>query len=578
MMINYEDKSLIYALTLDNAIRYGGKPNKGSIIGRFIYLKPNYKGRIKDVIPIIEQVVNEVSKLPLEKQKELFEKYQHLIPKKEREKEEIKLPPLPRAKKGEVVTRFAPNPDFVLHLGSVRPLLLSYLYAKKYDGKFILRFEDTDPRLKKPKPEYYKLILDDIKWLGIIPDEIYYQSDRLEIYYKIARELIKRGFAYICTCSRNYFSQLVKAGLPCPHRPLSSSENMELFEKMLSGEFEEGKAVLRIKTMLDHPNPSIRDWPALRIINTRRYPHPRVGDKYFVWPLYNFSCAIDDHLMGITHVIRGAEHIVNEEKQKFIYHYMNWQPPIAIHHGRVAIPGGILSKSKILAGIKNGIFSGIDDPQLATLVALRRRGFSPEAIKRVIVRGGIKAAQTTIDWSLLAAENRSIIDKEANRYFGVLRPIRLSFEYPSSLHVKIRKHPDYPDRGYREITLELKDGKISVFIDMNDINQIKERGEFRLLAMGNFKLLSMGGDELYAKYIDNDVNRAKEEKMPFIHWISSEQYINLRIIYPEHITRGLGELGILDESVGKVIQLERVAFFKIEDIRDGEVTLIYTHD
>lgn len=577
-MISDEDKNLLYALTLDNAIKYGGKPNKGSVIGKFVYLKPNYKSKIKGIIPLIDQIIREISKLPLEKQKELFKEYQHLIPKKEKAKEEIALPPLPKAKKGHVVTRFAPNPDFVLHLGSVRPLLLSYLYARKYDGKFILRFEDTDPRLKRPKPEYYKLIIDDIKWLGITPDEIYYQSDRLEIYYKIARELIKRGSAYVCTCNRNYFSQLVKQGIPCPHRKYSVNENMELFDKMLNGEFEEGKAVLRIKTTLNHPNPSVREWPALRIINTKKYPHPRVGDRYIVWPLYNFSCAIDDHLMGVTHVIRGAEHVVNEEKQKYIYQYMNWDPPVAIHHGRVAIPGGILSKSKILSGIKSGAFSGIDDPQLATLVALRRRGFSPEAIKRVIMRGGIKAAQTTIDWSLLAAENRSVIDKIANRYFGVLKPVKLKFKYSTPLHIKIRKHPDYPEKGYREITLSPVDGEVEVFIDLNDIGSIRDKGEFRLLAIGNFSLLDVRSDVILAKYVDNDINRAKERKIPFIHWVSVKQNVNLKIIYPGYTTKGIGEHNILNEAAGNIIQLERVGFFKIEDIKDGEITLIYTHD
>lgn len=575
-MLSEEDRKLVLALTLDNAIRYGGRPNKGSIIGKFLYFRPEYKNNIKNILPEIDNAISHVIKLGVDRQREVFEEYKRYIPKIARA--EIKgLPPLPGAVKGRVVTRFAPNPDFILHLGSVRPLLFSYIYAKMYDGKFIVRFEDTDPRLKRPRPEYYRLILEDIRWLGIEPDEIYYQSDRLEIYYETAEKLLERQYAYICTCPREEFSRLVKSGIACPHREQPVENNMKLFDEMLDGKIREGRAVLRIKTDLSHPNPSIRDWPALRVVNIRRYPHPRIGDKYYVWPLYNFSCAIDDHYMGITHVIRGVEHKINEEKQKYIYKYMGWEPPIAIHHGRIAIPGGILSKSKILAGIREGIYTGVDDPQIATLAALRRRGFQPDAIKNVILRGGLKATLMTIDWSLLAAENRAIVDKGANRYFGVVDPIVAEFKHDSQIRVSLRKHPDRPERGDRTFVLKPINKFIKIYIDKSDYNRLREGQEVRLMGIGNFMVETKIDRSIELRYIDNDIGRAKAVKMPFIHWIPTDNNIRLRMIYPGKEILGLGENTIVSENINNIIQLERIGFFRVEKISETEVTLIYTH-
>ena len=161
---------------------------------------------------------------------------------------------------------------------------------------------------------------------------------------------------------------------------------------MLDGTFKEGEAVVRIKTDLSHPNPAVRDWPALRIINTERHPHPRVGSKYRVWPLYNFACGIDDHLIGVSHIIRGKEHLTNQRRQEYMYKHLGWQYPEAIHYGRLKIKGASLSKSKIVEGIRNGTFRDWDDPRLATFAALRRRGISPEAIRRLIIDVGPKTA------------------------------------------------------------------------------------------------------------------------------------------------------------------------------------------
>jgi glutamyl-tRNA synthetase len=172
---------------------------------------------------------------------------------------------------------------------------------------------------------------------------------------------------------------------------------------MLDGTYPEGSAVMRVKTDLDHPNPAVRDWPALRIIDTVKYPHPRVGSKYRVWPLYNIAAGLDDHLLGITHIIRGKDHLTNGVRQEYLYKHLGWEYPQAIHYGRLKITGAFLSKSKIVAGIRDGTFNGWDDPRLATFAALRKRGITPEAIKKMIIDVGPKPADVTLSWENLYA-------------------------------------------------------------------------------------------------------------------------------------------------------------------------------
>ena len=223
---------------------------------------------------------------------------------------------------------------------------------------------------------------------------------------------------------------------------------------MLNGGYTEGQAVVRVKTELEHPNPAVRDWPALRIIDTKKYPHPRVGSKYIVWPLYNLAAGLDDHLMGMTHIIRGKEHYTNMVRQKYMYKHLGWEYPEAIHYGRLKITGAFLSKSKIVAGIKEGTYAGFDDPRLGTFAALRKRGITPEAIKKMIIDVGIKSNDVTFSWENLYSYNRKILDASSNRYFFVSEPIELKVtQVPKTFHAKLPLHPEKPERGFREYTV-----------------------------------------------------------------------------------------------------------------------------
>ncbi|MEM2913918.1 MAG: glutamate--tRNA ligase, partial [Candidatus Bathyarchaeia archaeon] len=367
-MVNPEEdfaiKEIIRRIALINAISHKGKAQTNPVLGKLLSEKPELKKRIGTLTSLINEVVQEINEMSLDKQREIVsELWPEMLAKEKEKVEEKKLPPLPNVEKyRQVVTRFAPNPDCVLHLGSARAIILSHEYARIYNGVFILRFEDTDPRLKKSALQFFDLIRRDLEWLGCNWDAEYIQSDRIEIYYEYAEKLLENGYAFVCICKPEEFRELIKQKRSCLCRNLPKEEHLSRWDAMLNGEYEEGEAVVRIKTDLDHPNPAIRDWPAFRVIDTKKYPHPRIGSKYRVWPLYNFASGIDDHLMSVSHIIRGKEHLTNQRRQEYLYRYLGWEYPEAMHYGRLKIEGASLSKSKILRGVKEGTYKGWDDP------------------------------------------------------------------------------------------------------------------------------------------------------------------------------------------------------------------------
>ncbi|MEM2955420.1 MAG: glutamate--tRNA ligase family protein, partial [Nitrososphaerales archaeon] len=294
---------LIRKHALLNAYKHDGRCEAGAVLGKVLGERPDLKNLVKKLYPSLKQIVDEVNRLSLNEQLSILKtNFPDAIVEVPKVKaEEKKLPPLPDADKyAKIVTRFSPNPDCALHLGSARAIILSHDYARQYDGKFILRFEDTDPRLKKASLIFYDLIREDLNWLECRWDEEFIQSDRLSIYYKVVEDLIKANGAYVCTCEPTTFRSHIASSKACPCRNLTLEEQMSRWKDMLDGNYKEGQAIVRVKTDLNHPNPAVRDWPALRIVDTIKHPHPRVGSKYHIWPLYNFAAGIDDRLMGIT--------------------------------------------------------------------------------------------------------------------------------------------------------------------------------------------------------------------------------------------------------------------------------------
>jgi len=363
--------------------------------------------------------------------------------------------------------------------------------------------------------------------------------------------------------------------LPCPDRDLSPEEHLQRFVEMLEGDCREGDAVMRIKTELEHPNPAVRDWPALRIIETRENPHPLTGSKHRAWPLYNFSCGIDDHDLGITHIIRGVEHQVNEIRQRYLYDHLGWEYPTAVHHGRIFIPNAILSKSKILGGE----YDGPEDARLATLLALRRRGFQPDTIRFVMHAMGLNPSKATIEWKNLEAYNRKRIDSMASRRFVVLRPRPLKIRgVERVIEARIPVHPDFPQRGYREYSLEPKEGFIEVYLDEEDIDRKPETHSVRLKGLCNVRIEFDPDGRPTGQYVPGGVSEAIQGGMPIIHWLPKDHVLNVTLVWTDNSRRSaLGELGLAQEHVGNMVQMERLGYGRVERVHTESVQIVFSH-
>ncbi|RLE82208.1 MAG: glutamate--tRNA ligase [Thermoprotei archaeon] len=577
-------EEIVLKHALINAIKYGGKASVQAVIGKVLAENPLLKKDIEKVVKIAEATVNRVNEMSISEQKALLEKlFPGTFAKKRRKETKKTLPPLPNAEKyKEIRTRFAPNPDFVLTLGNARPAILSYEYARMYRGKFILRFEDTDPRTKRPIKEAYSLIKEDLKWLKVSWDEEYIQSLRMHIYYQYARELLEQGGAYICRCPPSTVKEYRAKGIRCQCAQKPVEDQLELWDKMLEGAFKEGEAVYRVKTDPKCPDPSVRDWIAFRIIDTTKYPHPLVGDKFIVWPTYNFACAIDDHEMKITHILRAKEHISNTIKQKYLYKHMGWNYPEAIHFGRLKLEGFILSKSKIRAGIEKGLYEGPDDIRLGTLMALRKRGFLPESIWDLILEVGIKSSEATISFINLCSLNRKYLEPRANRYMFVCEPMLVEIETKKDLIAKISNHPSYPERGYRKIVLHAENNIVSVYVSREDI--LKNRNKpLRLMGLVNITIDCIQEKKAKARLYRGDIRDIKAAKGDIVQWVPASDNVKTKVIRVKNnnivIEEGLAEPSIKSLKVGERIQFIRYGFAKLDEIKEDETRIfIYIHD
>ncbi len=336
---------------------------------------------------------------------------------------------------------------------------------------------------------------------------------------------------------------------------------------MLSNELKEGQAVLRIKTDLNAKDPSLRDWWAAKIVDEPE--HPRVNQKYKVWPSYNFASAIDDHEMKVTLIIRGQEHAQNAEKQKFLYEYFGWNYPHTLHTGRIKLAEMVLSTSKIKEGIEKGIYSGWDDPRLGTIKALRRRGFSPKTIKEIIKEIGTKSSDVTIDFNKMVDLNKHFIDSKSDRYYFIEHPIRLDVNFVPELEIEKPLHPDFPDqlRVYK-----LKEGSQNFLISQKDSEKMNEGKIVRLKHALNFRVINKNQTQVFGEF----TGIQKLENKPLIQWILKE--ITAEIVLDDGTKKhGIINKEILDEKEGNTVQLENFGYARIDEIQEKKVVLWFTH-
>ncbi len=386
-MNNLDKKIRGYALK--NAIAYNGKAQQGSIISALFHegLK---KEDMKTYGKKIAEVIKEVNLFSLEEQKKEFEKLEKVVSER---KEREGLPELPNVPKTGVIMRIAPSPSGPMHVFHGINASFSFDYVRKYGGKFYVRIEDTNPENIDSKA--YKLLEEDAKWLTYGKAIVVIQSDRMKLYYNYSEKLIKKGAAYVCTCSAEEFKELATKERPCPCRDLSAKENEERWKKMLDKKgYKEGGAVLRFKSDIKHKNPAMRDFPLARI-NTAK--HPRQKNKYRVWPLMNLAVSVDDIEMKMTHLIRGKDHRDNALRQEMIFKVLGKKYPWSAFLGRYHFKDMEISSTQFRKGIEEGKYKGWDDPRLPTLISLRKRGFKPEAFWKMAEHIGLSEVDKVLE-------------------------------------------------------------------------------------------------------------------------------------------------------------------------------------
>lgn len=540
------EKEKILAYALENALLHEGKAKADAVIAK-LFLEGLRKEEIIKIMPEVKKIAEQVNSMQKNEQEKKFSELHDLI--KKRIKKETTLEELPHAEKP--IFRIEPSPTGPLHIGHALVLLLNYFYKQRYNGKLILRFGDTNP--EEIIENAYEMIIEDAFWLtdkGI--DETTYQSDRMHVYYEYALKLIKEGFAYVCICKPEVFKKLLEKGKACECRNLSVNEQLERWQKMLS-EYKEEQAVLRIKTDLEHENPAVREWPAFRICTAK---HPRQGKKFRVWPLMNFSVAIDDMAQQTTHIIRGKDHIVNTERQRYIFKYLKAKEPFFFHIGRINFKDMKLSTRGTADAIKEKKFSGWDDPRLPFIAALRKRGFHAEAIQEFVKNIGLSKVDKTLSheefMKLLCSANKPLIEK-GNRYFFVSEPVKIKIPNAPRMHVFLNLHPDMPEKGKREFfTAE------EFYVSKNDYKNFQNGKFYRLMNLLNFKKTAKGF-EFVSQDIDQKLNARP------IHWLpANEEMIKVKILMPDaNYVEGLAEKNIIAVKIDETIQFERFGFCKL---------------
>jgi glutamyl-tRNA synthetase len=556
-----ETSILIRAYCLANALEYEGAGKAGSVIGRLMGERADLRQFGKDVSPLVAGLVANANSLFEEKgsdfiRDELELIAPHLLEKKVKERR-VGLPELPDVGEGEVVLRFAPNPNGLLSFGHSRGIIINSEYAKAHNGTLILRFDDTDTIQKAPLLSAYEKIEEEVEWLTGLKPKIVVASERMEQYHDHAVQLLERAGAYICLCSGEKFKEIRKSKQECSHRHQEIEENLDLWMQMKDGRLNPGDAVMRVKTDMTLPNPALRDWPAFRIQDTKTNPHPRpnIGSRWRVWPLLDFQSAVEDHLQNVTHIIRGKDLMDSTRKQVLLYEKFGWQYPTTIYWGRVKIHEyGGFSTSQIRKDIESGKYSGWDDVRLPTIAAMRRKGMNAEALKAFWIELGLTQKDISVPLSSLFSHDTKIIDMKCPRISFVREPKALelvSGGLPTSITVP--SHPEHSDFKPREIDISAK----VIMVEKADFDEaLSKSNKFRLKELADIEITE-------GKAIITSIDSAGGLKI--VHWVANGEETNLYYNEDDEIGCQKGILEGHPHPIGTQVQLERVGYAIIEE-------------
>ncbi|MBE5939142.1 MAG: glutamine--tRNA ligase/YqeY domain fusion protein [Lachnospiraceae bacterium] len=388
-----------------------------------------------------------------------------------------------------IMTRFPPEPNGYLHIGHAKSILLNYGLAQKYGGKFNLRFDDTNPT--KEKTEFVNSIKADVEWLGAdFEDRLYFASDYFEYMYEGAIKLIKKGKAFVCDLSadeiREYRGSLTEPGKNSPYRDRSIEENLDLFERMKNGEFEDGSKVLRAKIDMSSPNINMRDPVIYRVA---RMTHHNTGDKWCIYPMYDFAHPIEDAIEGVTHSICTLEFEDHRPLYDWVVKELEYdQPPKQIEFAKLYLTNVVTGKRYIKKLVDDGIVDGWDDPRLVTISALRRRGFTPESIKNFVELCGVSKANSSVDYAMLEYCIREDLKLKKSRMMAILDPIKLiidNYEDGKVEYLDADNNLENPELGKRQIPFSKE-----LYIEREDFMEEPPKKYFRLFPGNEVRLMN----------------------------------------------------------------------------------------
>ncbi len=563
-------KKEIRKMALQNAFEHGGQTQDKIIMGKILGTKPEFRTKVKEITGDISEIVAIVNQLSFEEQKkEIKENFPEILLPKEKIKEREWLPELEGVEHGKVVTRFPPEPNGYPHIGHAKAAIINSEYAKMYGGKFILRMDDTNPEAERM--EYHAAIKVGLEWLGIKFDTIKSTSDDMEIFYEKGIELINSGKAYVCTCKRDNISKNRRERKACKCSMENIEKNNKNWEKMKK-KFKPGDAILRFRGDMKADNAVMRDPVLFRIIDGKHYT---LGEKYRIWPSYDFAVAIEDSIDGITHAFRSKEFELRKELTDAILDALNMRKPIQGFFSRLEFKGMPISKRIIRPLIEEGKISWYDDPRLPTLEGLKRRGIRPEAIRKFIMSLGFTKADTLAPFDALEAFNRKFVDSESTRLFMVSNAKKLTIKNLPISFVEIPNHP-VSDLGKRKIEIDE-----NFYISGDDAQNIKQGMQIRLLGLGNVSI-TKDGVELEGEFI----GEGDTTNMLKIQWVAQKTAHEIKMIIPKALFNGeefneesLEEMDVYTEphflqlKEGEEIQFVRFGYCR----KDSQNQAIFTH-
>jgi len=564
-------KKEIRKIALQNAVEHDGKTKDKVVLSKSLGTIPELKNNVKDVIPEIASIVSQVNGMSIEEQKtEIQNNFPEIFDVKENVKEErVGLPPLEGAEQGKVVTRFTPAPNGYPHIGHAKAAIISEEYAKMYGGKLVLRYDDTNP--EDTRLEYWAAIKVGLDWLGIEFDEIKNTSDDIGLLYDKCVEMIKKNYAYVCTCKRDTISKNRKEMVSCECSMGDVKQNEERWERMFK-KYKPGEAIVRFRGDMESKNTVMRD-PVLFRINDAR--HAQLAEEHRVWPSYDIAVAVEDSTDGITHALRSKEYELRNELYHAILDALDMRHPKMLEFSRLEFKGMPVSKRILRPLIDEGKVSSYDDPRLPTLAALERRGITPEAIRKFTLSLSLTKADTLAPFDSLEAFNRKIVDENSIRLFMVKDPKTLTIRNLPNSTVELPNHPSNK-MGTRKVMVE-----DSVFLSSNDVEGLKIGDQLRLMGLGNVKITSVNS-EITGEFTgdERDVNFMK------LQWVSQKNAHELKILIPQRLfvddkfnEESLEEIHVyvephyLELRNGEEIQFVRFGYCR----KDSSKQAIFTH-